>query len=185
MNRVIVGITGGSGAILAYKLLKALSQYHVDLVISSAGAVMLKHELGLAPKELLAPHITQHNIGDIAATIASGSYKTKGMVIVPCSMATAAAIACGLSDNLIRRAADVVIKERRPLVIVPREAPLSPIHLENLLKLSQVGAYILPPMPAWYNKPSSLSDMEDAIVGKILESLGISQHLSPEWKGLF
>ncbi len=184
MERIVIGITGASGAILAKKLIDALTAFRVELIISSAGAVMLKHELGISPKELAAAdHVHLHNIGDIGATIASGSYKSRGMAIIPCSMATVAAVACGLSDNLIRRAADVCLKERRTLLLAVRETPLSSIHLENMHKLAQAGAFILPPVPAWYNKPTTLDEMENAIVGKILDCFGIPHGLSPAWAG--
>ena len=115
--------------------------------------------------------VTCYKVNDFKAPIASGSFKTSGMCIVPCSMATLAALSCGLADNLLRRAADVTLKERRPLIIAPREAPLNAIHLENMLKLSRLGAVIFPPIPAWYMRPSTLEEMENFMVNRLLDSL--------------
>lgn len=195
--RFIVGISGGSGAILAYKTIQAIALlgHEIDLVISNAGFITLQHELtdlscknrqdfiASFPLEI-QNKIYLHPIQNIGATIASGTYLTQGMVIAPCSMSTVAAIACGLSDNLLRRAADVMIKERRKLVIVARETPLSDIHLNNLLTLSRTGAIILPPMPAWYQHPKTLSDIEDHIVQKILDALGLEVPHNLRWQGL-
>jgi len=123
---------------------------------------------------------TYHNVTDIGAPIASGSFAVHGMLVLPCSMATVAAIAHGLADNLLRRAADVAIKERRPLVLVPRETPLSPIHLENMLSLSRLGVVVLPPEPAFYLKPQSVDDIVGYVVGKALEALGVPDALPEE-----
>jgi 4-hydroxy-3-polyprenylbenzoate decarboxylase len=193
MARIVVGVSGASGTILAYKTIYALvhAGYDVDLVLTKAALMTAGQEMGkeFATTKGFLSHlddkalekVTHHPINDFGATIASGSFKTEGMIIVPCSMATLAAVGLGLSDNLIRRAADVVIKERRKLVIVPREAPLSAIHLQHMLSLSQVGAYIVAPVPAWYTLPKSLSDIEDFIVGKILDCFGIEHKLYPRW----
>lgn len=193
MGRMIVGVSGASGAILSLKTIEALIEagFDVDLVITKAGFMTFHHELGVSyatPHLLLeqlgdniSKKITLHSVNNFGATIASGSYKTEGMVIVPCSMATLAAVALGLSDNLIRRAADVMIKEKRPLVIVPREAPLSKIHLQHMSELADLGAYIVPPVPAWYTKPQTLEDVENFIVGKILDCLRVEHKLYPKW----
>jgi polyprenyl P-hydroxybenzoate/phenylacrylic acid decarboxylase-like protein len=162
-------------------------------VISGAACVTLAEEMGDAyssgPKFLQSFHeekrelIRLHRISDFTAPIASGSFQVYGMVIVPCSMGTLAAIATGLADNLLRRAADVTLKERRPLIIVPREAPFNEIHLENMLKLSRLGAVILPPVPAWYLKPKSMADVETVIVSKIFDALKIQAEIGPRWNG--
>jgi 4-hydroxy-3-polyprenylbenzoate decarboxylase len=196
VGRIVVGVSGASGIILAYKTIYALTKagFFVDLVLTKAALMTAGQEMGkeFATNKGFLQHLDEpskdkvilHHLNDFGASIASGSYKTEGMVIVPCSMATLAAVSMGLSDNLIRRAADVVIKERRKLVVVPREAPLSPIHLEHMLNLSKVGAYIVPPVPAWYTNPKSLEDVEDFIVGKILDCFGIDNNLYPRWASL-
>ncbi|NGX31781.1 MAG: putative UbiX-like flavin prenyltransferase [Chlamydiae bacterium] len=193
MERIVVGICGASGAILAIKTIKALidQNIHVELVMTLAARKTLIHEIGehvATPEKMKAyfdtESISTHSIHDIGANIASGSYATKSMLIVPCSMSSVAAIAHGLCDNLLRRAADVTLKEKRALVVVPREAPLSEIHLENLLKLARLGATIIPPMPAWYHHPQTLDDMEDRIVGRILDALKVENSLKVEWQGI-
>jgi 4-hydroxy-3-polyprenylbenzoate decarboxylase len=194
MARIVVGISGASGVILAKRMLVALGErgFEIELVMSTHALYTTSLELG---KEFASPQkfikelpnevqerITIHPIHDSGSSICSGSYKTLGMMIIPCSMATLGAVACGLSDNTLKRAADVTIKERRKLVIVPRETPLSEIHLENMLKLSRLGAVILPPIPAWYNEPKSLEDMENFIVGRVLDQFGVEHSLYKEWK---
>ncbi|ANH79011.1 UbiX family flavin prenyltransferase [Candidatus Chlamydia sanziniae] len=189
MKRYAVGISGASGAILAVKLIQELADMknQVEVVISQAGAKTLYYELGcqslknLLPKESL-PYVHIHGINVVESSLSSGSYTVAGTIIVPCSMATAAAIAAGLGDNLLRRIADVALKEKRTLILVPRETPLHAIHLENLLKLSQAGAIIFPPMPMWYFKPQSAEDIENALVGKILNHLNIPNKLTLEWQ---
>lgn len=196
MKRIIVAITGASGIIYAQRLLAILSQsdVRVYLTISEAGAITMREELSVKidltdfqPESLLGFHadnIEYHNFTDIAAPIASGSYQTEGMVIVPCSMGTLGAIAAGLSNNLIERAADVCIKERRKLILAPRETPLSSIHLENMLKLSNLGVCILPAMPAYYHQPERIIDLVDFIVGKILDQFGIENQLFKRWQSV-
>jgi len=193
MESVVVGISGASGVMLANRTISALlaSGYHVDLVMSKSALYVATLELEekiATPEKYLELYFSAHKeqirvhaIGDIGAAICSGSYKTKGMLIIPCSMSSVASIALGLSDNCLRRAADVTIKEKRPLTIVFRESPLSQLHLEHLLKLSQLGATILPPLPAWYTMPKSIEDVENFIVGKILESLQIEHTLYKPW----
>ena len=188
MKRYIVGISGASGIILAVKLIEQLSnmQYNVEVILSHAAFQTLYYELGttsllsLIPKENHT-HIHQHKIKSIDSKLASGSYHVDGTIIVPCSMATIAALSIGIGDNLLRRVADVALKEHRKLVLVPRESPLHTIHLENLLKLSRSGAIILPPMPMWYFKPQTVEDITNAIVGKILSTLGIENDLEKVW----
>lgn len=190
--RFVVGISGASGTILAKRLIEALP-HPIDLIITQEGAHTAQLELQLARRTPQAfytslsiaarERVTLHSNSNLGATVASGSHRTSGMIIIPCSMATVAAIAVGLGDNLLRRAADVTLKECRPLILVPRETPLSSIHLENLLKLSRIGVHIIPPMPAWYQHPTSMEDVENGIVAKILDILGMSHRLSQPWKG--
>ncbi|WP_213357710.1 flavin prenyltransferase UbiX [Chlamydiifrater phoenicopteri] len=192
MGRYVIGISGASGSILAVKAIQTLLQlnHQVEIVLSAPAMQTIAYEIPKVKNKqdffnLFSNResLSIHKNSDIGSSIASGSYKTDGMAIVPCSMATVAAISIGLSDNLLRRAADVTIKERRPLIIVPRESPLHSIHLSNLLNLSKVGATIVPPLPLWYTKPSSIDEMENAIVGKILSCLGVSSPLEEKWEG--
>ncbi|KPU26732.1 aromatic acid decarboxylase [Caloranaerobacter sp. TR13] len=181
--RLIVGITGGSGAIYGVGLLKVLKELGVEthLVVSSMGEYVMQHECGISLDELkeLATHF--HDNRNLAAPIASGSFKTDGMVIVPCSMKSLASIANGISDSLLTRAADVILKERRRLVLVTRETPLSAIHLENMLKLSRMGVTILPASPGFYNHPQSISDIVSSIIGRTLDQFGINHNLIKRW----
>lgn len=195
MKRLVVGITGASGIILARKLIEnlALDGYAIELLMSQHALYTAKFELDsekTTVKKFIAgfskavqDRITSHAIADVGCSVASGSYPVDGMIIIPCSMATVAAVAVGLADNALRRAADVTIKERRKLIIVPRETPLSEIHLENLLKLARLGATIIPPIPAWYTNPKTLDDIENFIVGKILDALHLPHNLYPRWGG--
>jgi flavin prenyltransferase len=188
-----LGVTGASGIVLAKKALRSMVQlgHEVHVVFSRAALQTASLELddsyGSARRfldDLPEPHHEQvhiHRNSDIAAPIASGSFKTDGMLLVPCSMATLAAIAMGLGDNLIRRAADVCLKERRRLVIAPRETPLHEAHLENMTRLSRMGAIIAPPIPGWYTNPQSLSDVENGMVGRLLDQLGLDVHYK-RWK---
>ncbi|MCB0319934.1 MAG: UbiX family flavin prenyltransferase [Bdellovibrionales bacterium] len=195
MNRRVwvVGITGASGMPYALRLVEVLSQ-HVDevhIVFSEAGLRVLHEEQGLklkssrlTPEAIIgrsAKNIFFYDNKDIGAAIASGSFLTTGMVIVPCSMGTLGAMSSGICHNLITRAADVTLKERKQLVIVPRETPLSAIHLENLLKLSKLGVSIVPAMPGFYQQPETLSDLVDMMVMKILDQMGIHLRLVPRW----
>ncbi|MEF9520008.1 flavin prenyltransferase UbiX [Chlamydia crocodili] len=188
MKRYIVGISGASGIVLAVKLIEELSKmkYDVEVILSPAAMKTLYYELETSSLLSLIPeenhsYIHQHNIKSIESKLASGSYRVEGTVIVPCSMATVAALSMGLGDNLLRRVADVALKERRKLILVPRESPLHAIHLENLLKLSQNGAIILPPMPMWYFKPQTVKDITNDIVGKILSLLDVKSDLEKVW----
>lgn len=175
-KRLIVGISGASGAILGINILEILREnpeWETHLIISAGAELTIKEETEYTLDEVISLADRAYDIKNIGAGIASGTYKTEGMVIVPCSMKTAAGVACGYSDNLLLRAADVTLKERRRLVIVPRESPLSPIHLRNLLTLSEAGAMIIPPMLTFYNKPRCIEDMNRHISGKILDKFGI------------
>ena len=173
--RLIVGITGATGVIYGVRLLERLREAGVEthLVISRWGARTLTHETPYSREQVEALAHTTYAPGDMGAAISSGSFQTAGMVIVPCSAKTLAAIAHGFGDGLIHRAADVILKERRKLLLAVREAPLSDIHLENMLKLSRMGAVILPPMPAFYNNPRSLTDIVDHTVTRMLDQFGI------------
>jgi 4-hydroxy-3-polyprenylbenzoate decarboxylase len=173
--RLIVGITGATGVIYGVRLLERLREAGVEthLVISRWGARTLTHETPYSREQVEALAHTSYAPGDMGAAISSGSFQTAGMVIVPCSAKTLAAIAHGFGDGLIHRAADVVLKERRKLMLVVREAPLSDIHLENMLKLSRMGAVILPPMPAFYNNPRSLTDIVDHTVARMLDQFAV------------
>ena len=186
VKRLIVGITGATGAIFGVRLLESLKAAEVEthLVLSRWGQRTVEHETGLTFADLESRAAVVHGSGNMAATISSGSFRTDGMVIAPCSMRTVAAIALGNGENLVHRAADVVLKERRRLVIVPRETPLSEIHLENLLKLARMGVCILPPMPAFYNKPASLDDMVDHTVARVLDQFDIDAGYARRWDGV-
>lgn len=196
---IIVAISGASGTIYGIRTLQFLltNNYKVELVISESASKVAKEELGL--NFSLEPEILKEQVlantksqssellnvwgyDDISASISSGSYKTQGMLIIPSSMGTVAAIANGTSDNLLTRAADVCLKERRKLVIVPREMPLSTIHLENLLKLSKNSAIIAPACPGFYHKPKELIESIDFVVGKALDLFGIEHNLFKRWK---
>ncbi len=177
---VIIGITGASGAILAKKCIEALLKRSVETIVvcTPAGQMVWQHELDESYRSWVkTTSCKQYGIKDIAAPIASGTVPIAGMAIIPCSMDTLGAVANGLSSNLLERAADVTIKESRPLVIVPREAPLSVIHLTNLLTLARVGVKIMPPMPPFYAKPKSIDDIVDHIVERVLVALGIEPFL--------
>jgi 4-hydroxy-3-polyprenylbenzoate decarboxylase len=186
VKRLIVGITGATGVIFGVRLLEALKAAEVEthLVLSRWGQRTIEHETGLTCAELESRASVVHGSGNMAATISSGSFPTDGMVICPCTMRTVATIAHGNGENLVHRAADVVLKERRRLVIVPRETPLSEIHLENLLKLARMGVSIVPPMPAFYNRPATLDDMIDHIVARVLDQFGIEAVFARRWDGV-
>lgn len=186
MKRIIIGISGASGSVFGVRLAKSLEKVEkveTHLVISKWGQQTLEFETGLKISEVKSYANFSYSPTEMGAAISSGSFITDGMVIVPASMRTVASIAHGFSDNLIHRAADVILKEKRKLVLVPRETPLSQIHLENLLKLSRLGVTILPPEPAFYNKPESVSDIVDHIVARICDQFGIKNELTKRWNG--
>lgn len=175
-KRLVVGMSGASGAVLGVEVLKAIKEnpeWEAHLVISKGAEETILQETNYKPIEVMNLADKVYSINDIGASIASGTFKTEGMIIVPCSMKTAAGVACGYSDNLLLRAADVTIKERRKLVLVTRECPLSTIHLRNMLALSELGAIIMPPVVTYYNKPVNLEDMNRHIIGKILDKFDI------------
>jgi len=183
--RLIVGITGATGAIYGVRLLERLRTHGVEthLVLSRWGARTLLHETPYTREQVEALAHTTYAPADMGAAISSGSFQTSGMIIAPCSAKTLAAIAHGYGDNLVHRAADVVLKERRKLVLVVREAPLSDIHLENMLKLSRMGAVILPPMPAFYNHPRTVDELVDHTVARMLDQFGIEMPGAVRWTG--
>lgn len=183
MKKIIVGITGGSCTLYAVALLKTLKCLNIEthVVVSKMGFYNLDHECEISEREIKELSSYYYKNDDLAASIASGSFKTDGMVIIPCSMNTLGAIASGMSQNLIHRAADVVIKERRRLVIVPREMPLSPIHLENMLKLSRMDVVVMPAAPGFYHKPETIEDLVLILVGRVLDQLDIDAHLFERW----
>ena len=185
-SRLIVGITGATGTIFGVRLLQMLhgSGVETHLVMSKWGARTLTHETRYSLQDVqdLATHT--YNVGDQGAAISSGSFVTLGMVIAPCSMRTVAAIAHGLGDNLIHRAADVVLKERRKLVLVVRESPFSEIHLENMLKLARMGVVILPPVPAFYNNPQNLDDVINHITMRVIDQFDIHLDVMNRWDGV-
>jgi 4-hydroxy-3-polyprenylbenzoate decarboxylase len=184
--RLIVGITGATGTIFGVRLLQMLhgSGVETHLVMSKWAARTLTHETPHTLKEVLELATHSYGLGDQGAAISSGSFITLGMVIAPCSMRTLAAIAHGLGDNLIHRAADVVLKERRKLVLVVRESPFNEIHLENMLKLSRMGVVILPPLPAFYNQPQNLDDMINHIAMRIIDQFDIHLDVMNRWDGV-
>jgi 4-hydroxy-3-polyprenylbenzoate decarboxylase len=183
--RLIVGITGATGVIYGVKLLERLREAGVEthLVVSRWGARTLLHETPYSREQVEALAHTVYAPADMGAAISSGSFTTAGMIVVPCSARTLGAIAHGFGDSLIHRAADVVLKERRKLVLAVREAPLSEIHLENMLKLARMGAVILPPVPAFYTNPRSLADIVDHSVARMLDQFGIGVPDAARWAG--
>lgn len=186
MRRIIVAITGASGAVYGVRLLHALraaADVETHLLVTPAGVLNLKQELDLARGDVERLADVVHNVRDIGATIASGSFVTHGMVVAPCSMKTLAAVAHGLSDNLVTRAADVVLKERRRLVLVPRETPLHEGHCRLMHEASRMGAIIAPPMPAFYTAPQSVDDIVNHTVGRLLDLFGIDSGLVRRWQG--
>ncbi len=187
-KRLIIAITGATGAIYGVRMLQVLQaqpEWESHLVISSAGLVNLKHELNMTRDAINSLADVTHSINDIAATIASGGFKTEGMIIAPCSMKTLAAVAHGFGDNLISRGADVVLKERRRLVVMPRETPLHLVHIRNMAIVTEMGGILFPPMPAFYSKNNSIAAMVDETVGRILDMFGVDvTGLYTPWEGL-
>jgi 4-hydroxy-3-polyprenylbenzoate decarboxylase len=187
-KRLIIALTGATGAVYGVRMLQVLqpqAEWETHLVISDAGVVNLKHEMNMKRADLSRLADVTHGIGDIAATISSGGFKTEGMIVAPCSMKTLSAIAHGFGDNLISRAADVVLKERRRLVLMPRETPLNLAHIRNMAGVTEMGGIIYPPMPAFYSKTDSLSAMVDETVGRVLELFGVNvDGMYTPWHGL-
>jgi 4-hydroxy-3-polyprenylbenzoate decarboxylase len=183
--RLIIGITGATGAIYGVRLLERLREAGVEthLVISRWGARTLLHETPYTREQVEATATVAYAPGDMGAAISSGSFRTDGMIVAPCSAKTLAAIAHGFGDNLIHRAADVVLKERRKLVLSVREAPFSTIHIENMLALSRAGAMVMPPMPAFYNHPRTIDDIVDYTVARLLDQFGLEVSGAARWAG--
>jgi flavin prenyltransferase len=183
-NRLIVGITGASGAIYGVRLLEACRELglEVHLCVSKAAELTLAHELEMRAADLKPLAHRTYTPGDVGAAIASGSFKTRGMIIAPCSVRTMAEIACGTTVTALTRAADVVLKEQRKLVLLLRETPLHAGHLENLLKLARMGAIVAPPVPAFYIKPTSVDALVDHAVGRALDLLDLDSDLPHRWR---
>ncbi|AQW30772.1 UbiX family flavin prenyltransferase [Ralstonia syzygii subsp. celebesensis] len=190
-RRIIVAITGASGAIYGVRLLQVLqglrdsAGVESHLLMSPAGLMNVQHELHMTREEVEALAHVVHNVRDIGATIASGSFAAESMVVAPCSMKTLAAIAHGLSDNLIARAADVTLKERRRLILMVRETPLNLAHLRNMTAVTEMGGIVFPPVPGFYQRPKTIDDLVDHTIGRVLDLLGLPQTLAASWPGLY
>lgn len=186
-KRLIIAITGATGVVYAVRLLEVLratTTIETHLVISEAGLMSLYQEVGLKKKQLEALADVVYNVRDVGAAIASGSHHTMGMIIAPCSMKSLASVALGLSENLISRAADVTLKERRRLVLMVRETPFNLAHLRNMTAVTEMGGIIFPPLPSFYQHPASIAEMVDHSVGRVLDLFDIPHQLGPEWMGL-
>ena len=185
--RLIVAMTGATGAPLGVRLLEVLRdlpEVETHLILSKWGRANVELETSWKVEDVVALADVVHAPGDQAAPISSGSFLTDGMIVVPCSMKTLAGIRTGYSDDLIGRAADVCLKERRKLLLVPRETPFNEVHLDNMLALSRMGVVIFPPVPAWYNLPESIDDMVDHLVGRMLDQFGLRSDRVKRWAGI-
>jgi 4-hydroxy-3-polyprenylbenzoate decarboxylase len=185
MRRLIIGMTGSTGAVFGIRLLEALKDSEVEthLIISKWAQRTIEHETRHTIEQVRALATVVHSQGDMGASISSGSFITEGMVVIPCSVRTLGGIANGYGEHLVHRAADVILKERRRLVLVVRETPLSEVHLENMLKLARMGVVMLPPMPAFYNHPKTVDDVVDHIVFRVLDQFGIAAPFAKRWDG--
>ena len=185
MRRLIIGMTGSTGAVFGIRLLEALKHSEVEshLIISKWAQRTIEHETRHTVEQVRALATVVHSQGDMGASISSGSFITDGMVVIPCSVRTLGGIANGYGEHLVHRAADVILKERRRLVLVVRETPLSEVHLENMLKLARMGVVMLPPMPAFYNHPKTVDDVIDHIVFRVLDQFGIQVPFAKRWDG--
>jgi len=186
-KRLVVAITGATGVIYGVRLLQALRAIpgcQTHLLISEAGVLNLHQEMDLKRKDVEALAHVVHNVRDVGASIASGSFQSDGMIIAPCSMKTLAAVAHGLSDNLISRAADVTLKERRRLVLMVRETPFNLAHLRNMTAVTEMGGIIFPALPGFYHRPQTIEQMVDHTVGRVLDLFAIPHSLAPRWNGL-
>ena len=186
-RRLVIAITGATGSIYGIRLLqvlRAMPGIETHLMLSEAGVLNLHQELDMNRKDAEAFADVVHNVRDIGASIASGSFQSDGMIVAPCSMKTLAAVAHGLSDNLITRAADVVLKERRRLVLMVRETPFNLAHLRNMTAVTEMGGIIFPPLPGFYQRPQSIIEMVDHTVGRVLDLYGIAHRLTPRWADL-
>lgn len=185
-RRLVVGVTGATGSAYAIRLLemaRAVEDVETHLVVSASGVLNVRHELGLSRQQIHELADRVYNIRDVGATLASGAFSTTGMIVVPCSMRTLAAVAMGLSDNLITRAADVTLKERRRLVMVVRETPFNLAHLRNMTAVTEMGGIVFPPLPAFYHLPKSIDELVDHSVARMLELVGIEVP-GPRWEGM-
>lgn len=186
-RRIVIAITGATGAVYGLRLLQHLRNINgveTHLLISDAAVLTLHQETGLQRREVEALAHVVHKVRDVGASIASGSFQSDGMVIAPCSMKTLASVAHGLSDNLIARAADVVLKERRRLVLMVRETPFNLAHLRNMTAVTEMGGIIFPPLPSFYHNPQSIDEMIDHTVARVIDLFGIEHTLAPRWAGL-
>lgn len=187
VRRLIIAMTGATGAIYGMRLLQVLraaSGVETHLVVSDAGVLSLHQELDMGRKDVEALAHVVHNVRDVGASIASGSFQSDGMIIAPCSMKTLASVAHGMSDNLIARAADVILKERRRLVLMVRETPLNLAHLRNMTSVTEMGGIIFPPLPAFYQRPESIAELVDHTVGRVLDLFPVEHDLAPRWNGM-
>lgn len=186
-RRLVIAITGATGAIYGIRLLQVLRAtpgVETHLMLSEAGVLNLHQELDMNRKDAEAFAHVVHNVRDIGASIASGSFQSEGMIVAPCSMKTLAAVAHGLSDNLISRAADVVLKERRRLLLMVRETPFNLAHLRNMTAVTEMGGIIFPPLPGFYQRPQTIIEMVDHTVGRVLDLYGVAHSLTPRWNGM-
>ena len=184
--KIIVGITGASGAIYAYTLISALQKLpvQIEVVASEMGWQVLEYECGITVENITSLEtVTVHDNHNLFAPIASGSYRCDSMVIAPCSMNTLGAMAHGMGDSLLLRAASVILKEKRPLLVVPRETPLNLIQIENMATLARAGATIMPAAPGFYSKPTEISQLVGGMVGRMLDNLGLDNHIASRWEG--
>jgi flavin prenyltransferase len=186
-KRLIIAITGATGAVYGVRLLQVLGEtpdIETHLLVSDAGVLNLHQELDMGRKEVEALAHVVYNVRDVGASIASGSFQSEGMIVAPCSMKTLASVAHGLSDNLITRAADVVLKERRRLLLMVRETPFNLAHLRNMTAVTEMGGIIFPPLPGFYQRPQSIAEMVDHTVGRVLDLFAVPHALTPRWSGL-
>ena len=186
-RRLIVAITGATGAVYGVRLLQHLYSIpgiETHLVVSDAAVLTLHQETGLQRRDVEAMAHVVHKNRDIGAAIASGSFQSDGMIVAPCSMKTLASVAHGLSDNLIARAADVVLKERRRLVLMVRETPFNLAHLRNMTQVTEMGGIVFPPLPSFYHKPASIEEMVDHTVARVIDLFGVEHALAPRWAGM-
>jgi flavin prenyltransferase len=186
-RRLVVAITGATGAVYGVRLLehlRAIGGIETHVVVSDSAALTLQQETGLQRKDVEALADVVHRYRDVGASIASGSFRSDGMVIAPCSMKTLASVAHGLSDNLVARAADVVLKERRKLVLMVRETPFNLAHLRNMTAVTEMGGIVFPPLPSFYHKPASIDEMVDHTVARVLDLFGIDNAIAPRWQGM-
>lgn len=183
--RLVVAITGASGVVYGKRLLEVLQDKKIEthLIVSRAAEKVIEHELEISKEDTEKLAVHYYDVDNLRAPMVSGSYKTDAMIIIPCSMKTLAGVAHGYSDNLILRTADVMLKEKRKLILVPRETPLNVIHLCNMLELAKQGVTIVPAMPAYYHKPNNINDLVDYVVGKVLDCLEIDHELFERWLG--